>query len=140
MALVAGYLADTSVLHRVARSSEIAARVAAIRNNNELWTCDVVTLELGYSARSSDEWMAISTVQRRLRDAPITATVAGRAVEVQGLLAAEGHHRVPIHDLLIAAAAEADSVAVLHYDKDFDVIAGVTGQPVEWVQRAGTID
>ena len=137
--LGSGYLADTSVLHRVGRSSEIAGRVAALRNDNELWTCDVVTLELGYSARNAKEWAAIFSTQRRLRQAPTTPAVTARALEVQGLLATAGHHRVPISDLVIAAAAEAAEVPVLHCDKDFDIIAGVTGQPVEWAQRPGTV-
>ncbi len=135
-----GYLADTSVLHRVARSTEVAARVAALRNAHELWTCDVVTLELGYSARNAREWAAISSVQRRLRQARVTEQVTARAIEVQGLLAAAGHHRLPISDLVVAAAAEAALVAVLHYDSDFDTIAGVTEQPVEWAQPAGAVD
>jgi predicted nucleic acid-binding protein len=33
-------------------------------------------------------------------------------------------------DLLIAAVAGRERVSVLHYDIDFDLIAGVTGQPV----------
>ena len=134
-----GYLADTSVLHRVGRSREIADRVATLRNENELWTCDVVSLELGYSARNPQEWAAISSVHRRLHQAATTPKVTERALEVQGLLAAAGHHRVPVSDLLIASAAESASVAVLHYDRDFDVIAGVTKQPVEWVLPAGTV-
>jgi predicted nucleic acid-binding protein len=32
--------------------------------------------------------------------------------------------------LLIAAVAGRERVSVLHYDIDFDLIAGVTGQPV----------
>jgi len=31
-------------------------------------------------------------------------------------------------------------VRVLHYDRDFDLIAEVTGQPVEWVVPYGTAD
>jgi hypothetical protein len=45
-----------------------------------------------------------------------------------------------VPDLLIAAAAEADSLTVLHYDADFDRIAAVTGQRSEWVVPAGSID
>jgi len=41
---------------------------------------------------------------------------------------------------LIAAAAEENGLAVLHYDADFDLITRVTGQPCEWVVPAGTID
>jgi len=33
--------------------------------------------------------------------------------------------------LLIAAAAELAGLTVLHLDKDFDLIASITGQPAE---------
>ena len=45
-----------------------------------------------------------------------------------------------IPDLLIAAAAEAERLTVLHYDHDLDKIAKVTGQPCQWVVPAGSID
>lgn len=55
-----------------------------------------------------------------------------RAAEVQELLARRGHHRAPsIPDLMIAATAELAGLVVLHVDKDFDLIAGITQQPVE---------
>ncbi len=57
------------------------------------------------------------------------------------LLAERGEHRsVPIADLLIAAAAAAAGLVVLHYDRDYERIAEVTGQPVEWIVPAGTGD
>lgn len=43
-------------------------------------------------------------------------------------------------DLLIAAAAEARDLVVLHYDAYFDRIAAVTGQRVEWVVAARAVD
>lgn len=67
-------------------------------------------------------------------------TVLDRAVEVQDALADRSRQRgAKIADLLIAAAAEASDLVVLHYDRDFDVIAGVTGQPTEWIVPAGTV-
>jgi predicted nucleic acid-binding protein len=42
-------------------------------------------------------------------------------------------------DLLIAAAAEAAGVTVLHYDEDYDRIAKVTGQPTRWLAPAGSL-
>lgn len=81
---------------------------------------------------------------RRLRAAwPFVAmgqTVLDRAVEVQDVLADRSQQRsAKIADLLIAAAAEAAGLVVLHYDRDFDLIADVTGQPVEWIMPAGSI-
>lgn len=66
--------------------------------------------------------------------------VFNRALDVQELMAAEGHHRVPIPDLMVAAAAEKAELTVVHYDSDFDRIAEVTGQPTEWVVPRGTLD
>ncbi len=66
--------------------------------------------------------------------------VLDRAVEVQDSLADRSQQRgVKIADLLIAAAAESAGLVVLHYDHDFDAIAGVTGQPTEWILPAGTV-
>ncbi len=63
--------------------------------------------------------------------------IAQRAIEVQGLPAVRFQHRsVSTLDLLIAATAERYSLTVLHYDGDYDRIAQVTGQPVEWVVPA----
>jgi len=67
-------------------------------------------------------------------------SVLDRAVAVQDLLAARSQQRgEKIADLLIAAAAEAAGLVVLHYDHDFELIADVTGQPTEWIVPAGTV-
>jgi predicted nucleic acid-binding protein len=62
----------------------------------------------------------------------LTPAIEDRAVEVQGLLADRGHHRAAsIPDLLVAATAELADLVVLHVDRDFELIADVTGQAVE---------
>jgi len=62
----------------------------------------------------------------------LTPAIEDRAVEVLTLLADRGQHRAPsIPDLIVAATAELAGLAVLHLDKDFEVIADVTGQPLE---------
>lgn len=139
MAAVEGALVDTSALTR-ARHPAVAQELKALRNDGKLWTCDIVTLELGYSARSLVEWQAVQTVQRLLPTAAISASVTRRAQEVQGRLAASGHHRLPLPDLVVAAAAEAAQLEILHYDRDYDTIGRVTGQPARWIARAGTLD
>jgi len=50
-----------------------------------------------------------------------------------------GRHRLPIPDLIVAAAAESAGLIVLHYDGDFERIAEVTGQPTEWVVPRGAL-
>lgn len=93
----------------------------------------ITRLELGYSARSADQIRADATgVLSRMPVEHLTPAVEDRAVEVLLLLADRGQHRAPsIPDLMIAAAAELGGLTVLHVDKDFDLIAGLTGQPVE---------
>ena len=54
-------------------------------------------------------------------------------------LAPKGHHRLPIPDLIIAAAAESAELSVLHYDADYERIAEVTGQPNEWIVPRGSV-
>jgi predicted nucleic acid-binding protein len=62
----------------------------------------------------------------------LTPAIEDRAVEVLTLLADRGQHRAPsIPDLIIAATAELAGLTVLHLDKDFEIIAEITGQPVE---------
>jgi len=91
-------------------------------------------LEVGFSARSGGE---LRDGRRRppLSAMPtehLTPAIEDRAIEVQQLLADQGLHRVPsVPDLLIAATAELAGLAVLHLDKDFELIAEYTGQPTE---------
>ena len=61
-----------------------------------------------------------------------TPAIEDRAAEVLTLLADRGQHRAPsIPDLLIAATAELAGLTVLHMDKDLEIIAAVTGEPLE---------
>jgi predicted nucleic acid-binding protein len=94
----------------------------------------VTLLEMAYSARSADDMAAILHRQP-LADMPVEHITPGaerRTLDVLEILAARGQHRAPsIPDLLVAAVAEQARLVVLHVDKDFDLIAEVTGQPIE---------
>ncbi len=59
-------------------------------------------------------------------------------LDTMGFLAAHGHHRTGVVDLLIAATAEHYGVVLLHYDSDYDRIAAATGQPTQWIVPRGT--
>jgi predicted nucleic acid-binding protein len=62
----------------------------------------------------------------------LTPAIEDRAVEVLTLLADRGQHRAPsLPGLIIAAIAELAGLTVLHLDKDFEIIVGITGQPAE---------
>jgi predicted nucleic acid-binding protein len=67
-----------------------------------------------------------------------TADHLRRARQVQRLLAARRQRGRKVPDLLIATAAEARGLVVLHYDADFDRIAAVTRQTCQWVVPAGS--
>lgn len=94
----------------------------------------VTRLELGFSARSGGAGREAFT-QPPLSLMPIehlSPAMEDRAFEVQMMLADRGQHRAPsIPDLLVAATAEKAGLTVLAIDKDFELIAQLTGQPIE---------
>ena len=127
------WIVDTSALVRLGTSPD--ADAWANRIERGLVRISTLTLlEVGYSARSSTDLATL------LATAPVSAmpeqysapAIEDRAMEVQQRLAERGHHRAPsIPDLLIAATAEINHHTVLHVDKDFELIADLTGQAVE---------
>lgn len=135
----ARYLVDKSALARMPLAS-VHQRLGPIIEAGQAATCSIVDLEVLYSARNHEEHERIRA-RRELAytRVPLTQKVFDRAVEVQSHLAKKARHRLPIADLIVAAAAEEAGLAVLHYDGDFDRIAEVTGQPVEWVVPPGSV-
>jgi predicted nucleic acid-binding protein len=102
-------------------------------------TCGIVDLELLYSAPSRATYHELAEVLRAMPRVPVTEAVVNRALEMQSRLADNAQHRsVPLPDLLIAACAEAAGLTVLHYDADYERIAKLTGQPVQWVVPRGS--
>ena len=129
------WLIDKSALVRLSASPDAAEWARRIERGLVRITT-VTRLEVGYSARSGADLRA------GLREPPVSAmpveyltpAIEDRAVEVLILLADRGQHRAPsVPDLVIAAAAELAELTVLHCDKDFDLIASVTGQRAEWL-------
>jgi predicted nucleic acid-binding protein len=130
---VTAWLIDKSALVRLAADRDAAEWATRIERGLVRITT-VTRLEIGYSARSGLD------LRTGLRGPPLssmpveylTPAIEDRSVEVLTLLADKGQHRAPsIADLIIAATAELAGLTVLHFDKDFDVIAEITGQPVE---------
>jgi predicted nucleic acid-binding protein len=130
---VTDWLIDKSALVRLEVSGD-AAQWAARIERGLIRIATVTLLEVGYSARSGPDLRA------ELRRPPLAAmpveyqtpAIESRAVEILTLLADRGQHRAPsIPDLIIAATAELAGLTVLHLDKDFEIITGITGQPLE---------
>jgi len=130
---VSDWLIDKSALVRLADSPD-AGEWANRTERGLIRICTVTRLEVGYSARTAAQARSV------FRSPPISAmpveyqtpAIEDRSLEVQVALASTGKHRAPsIPDLIIAATAELAGLTVLHVDNDFDVIAGITGQPLE---------
>lgn len=137
-------LADTSawVWSRRPAHPELRHEFDSALVDGELATCDMVRLELLCSARNADEFAEIREELAALPDCPVGKDQWERALWVYEQLSARGgaHQRSVKHaDLLIAAAAEAVGVAVLHYDEDYNRIADVTGQSTRWLAPKGTL-
>lgn len=103
--------------------------------------CDLVELELLYSARSLVDRRDKKDAFGQLFSWVTTPdAVWSRSHRVQQLLTERGEHRsAGAADLLIAATAELNRLVVLHYDRGFDAIAAATGQPAAWVAEPGSI-
>ena len=96
--------------------------------------CPVTELEFFYSARSAaDRERGIADFRSLFGWVPVHDRACSRAWDVQGELTSQGQHRSagPV-DLVPAATAELHGLTLLHHDRDFGVIARVTGQPVRW--------
>jgi predicted nucleic acid-binding protein len=110
--------------------------------DGEIATCDMVRMELLHSARNADEFDELLEDLKALPECAIGEAEWKRALWVYGELAKQGgaHQRSVKHpDLLIAAAAEAAEVPVLHYDEDYERIAEITGQPHRWLAVKGSL-
>jgi predicted nucleic acid-binding protein len=131
--VVTTWLIDKSAigrLHLAANATEWAERI----ERGLVRICTVTRLEIGYSARSAVDHRTLVS-QPPVASMPVeyvTPRIEDRALQIQSALADRGQHRAPsIPDLLIAATAELAELTVLHRDKDFELIAEITGQPLQ---------
>ena len=130
---VTTWLIDKSAYARLADAADAQTWIDRVQRGM-VRISTVTRLEVGYSFRTAAD------ARREIASPPLSLmpmeylspAMEDRAVEVQLLLADRGQHRAPsIPDLLVAAAAELSGLTVLAVDKDFELIAEITGQPVE---------
>jgi predicted nucleic acid-binding protein len=134
------FLADKSALTRSDTRPEVREALEPLLISAEIATCGIVDLELLYSASSRATYRALAEALRGMPRVDIAEESVKRALEVQAMLAERSQHRaVPLPDLLVAACAERAGLAVLHYDADFDRIAGLTGQAAQWIVPRGSV-
>lgn len=134
------FLIDTSALVRILKKP---ARVAWERPLEEgiIARCPVTEIEFLYSARSAeDRAELIADLDALFGWAPLDDRAVSRAWDVQRELTQRGKHRsAGAVDLMIAATAELQGLTVLHYDRDFETVAEVTGQPTQWLAAPGSL-
>ena len=136
----ATYLADTSVFARLSKPT-VAAAVSPLIAEGHVAVCAPVIFELGFSARNAADHEALLNGLDAFESVPVTDGDHRRAIDIQGRLAERGEHRaVSLVDALVAAVAESRDLTMLHYDADFEAIAGITGQAHRWAVDRGSAD
>lgn len=134
------YLVDTSVFARLSKPA-VAAAFAPLAAEGRVGLCAPVAFELGFSARNHADCVALLERFGSFPQVPVTDADHRRCLEVQEVLSARGQHRaLSLVDELVAAAAEARGVAVLHYDADLELVSEITGQSQQWVVPRGIAD
>jgi predicted nucleic acid-binding protein len=137
-------LLDNSAWSRLLSGRIPADRVEIVIERMEeqaLATCLPFLLEACFSARSDADYRSMMAQLGRLPRIALMPSVEERALRAQRQLAAIGHHRLSPVDLMIAACAEEAGGGVLHYDRDYDLIAEHTDLGFEsvWVAEPGTL-
>jgi predicted nucleic acid-binding protein len=124
------------------RQPDVRDRLATAMADGELVVCLPFLLEVGYSTRSGPDHARLMGDLALLPRVELGPDIERLALRTQGELAAVGHHRVPPADLMLAACAHRSGHGILHYDRDYDVIAAHTSLDFasEWVAPAGSID
>lgn len=140
MAVSPRYIADTSALARL-RYPEVSAVLSPLILAGEVATCSIIEMEILYSARSyADLVRTRITRSHAFVLLPLEQADFDRATQLMEELAGRSHHRaVGIPDLLISAVAERANLTVIHYDSDYEFVAEITGQPMQWVVPRGSV-
>jgi predicted nucleic acid-binding protein len=135
-------LADTSAWTNAGKSVEADRAFSDAVGDGAVAICPPVTMELLWTVRDASEFVARRDDLDALPQFATDPAVWARAIDVFQKLAEHGplhHRRVGIVDLLVAATAELAGVPVCHYDRDFETIAEVTGQPVRAIAPLGSL-
>ena len=136
----AAYLADTTVFVLRGRHDEVKQRFDRLLIEGRLAFCQMVLLECLNNAPDPRSYERLWATLHGQRWVDVSTQAMHRALDVHRMLAKNSQHRgFKLPDLIIAATAELAGLTVLHYDEDFDRIAKITGQPVEWVVPKGSL-
>lgn len=130
----AQFLIDTSALARFMRGDAAQYGWDQAAAAGLIAVCPITELEFFFSARSlADREKGIADMRSLFGWVPVDDRAYDRAWQVQEELTRRGRHRsAGAVDLVIAATAELQGLTLLHRDHDFECIAAVTGQPLQW--------
>ncbi|MFF3643093.1 PIN domain nuclease [Streptomyces sp. NPDC002564] len=128
------FLIDTSALARFMRGDADQYGWDEAAAAGLIATCPVTEMEFFYSARSvEDRARGIEDMRMLFGWVPVDDRAYTRAWQVQEVLTKRGQHRsAGVVDLVVAATAELQGLTLLHRDRDFDCVAAVTGQALQW--------
>ncbi|MFJ1582772.1 PIN domain nuclease [Streptomyces sp. NPDC088197] len=130
----AQFLIDTSALARIMRGDAEQFGWDQAAAAGLIATCPITELEFFYSAGSAaDRAQATADMRMLFGWVPVDDRAYDRAWQVQGVLTERGEHRsTGAVDLVVAATAELQGLTLLHRDRDFERVAAVTGQALQW--------
>ena len=135
------FLLDTSAWNRSNATVELSTHWTGLAASGRVAVCSPVRLELLFSARGPADYASFADELDSLPSFEFSPRAVSRAAQVQALLADRSQHRGPnAVDLYVSAIAELNDAVLVHYDRHFDAIARVTGQPTEWIAPRGTLD
>jgi predicted nucleic acid-binding protein len=102
--------------------------------------CDLVALELTRLAPNEARAREVAERLELFESVPMPEGLWRRTRALQLQLAGNGdHRRVPPVDLVLAACAEAASVPLVHYDRDYERIATVSTVEQRWLVADGSL-
>ncbi len=135
----AQFLIDTSALARFLRGDAEQYGWDQAAAAGLIAVCPITELEFFYSARSiTDRMRGIEDMRTLFGWVPVDDRAYDRAWRVQEAMTRRGQHRsAGAVDLVVAATAELQGLTLLHRDRDFEVIAAVTGQALQWYGPPG---
>lgn len=138
--VISVYLGDKSALARL-HLEPVRTRLEPLIKRGLVSVCSATEYELLYSAKNLEHYDHLKiTISHSFPWVSIGENPWNQALEVQRELASQGQLRsASMVDLLLSVVAANEGLTILHYDRDFDTIAAITGQQTEWVVSAGTV-
>ncbi|WTW94761.1 PIN domain nuclease [Streptomycetaceae bacterium NBC_01309] len=142
MASAERFLIDKSAHERLSRQSDVLDTWRDVLLQGRIGISWPTEIEILYSSRSAREYAEVKGTLADLYTWVGEPDDVGRLVlGLQEKLCGKGLRRsAGAVDPLVSVIAEANQLTVLHYDRDFETIASITGQPTRWLAQPGGLD